>query len=170
MTRLRLRAEFISDPTQRERAEADIAEMSELIGDTLLFARSAERGKELGAATDVAAELEGFALIRKEIGDTVMIAPPVAQALSAAIEPVALRRILANLTDNAIRYGGSAELSAVHQGEEVVIEVADRGPGIPEPELERMTAPFERLESSRGRDAGGDVTPVFHPAITRVLC
>lgn len=155
MTRLRMRAEFISDPTQRERAEADIEEMSELIGDTLLFARSAERGEELDAATDVAAEIEGFAQIRKEVGDTVTLATPSARALPAIIAPVALRRILANLTDNAIRYGGSAELSAARQGEEVVIEVADRGPGIPETELERITAPFERLESSRGRDAGG---------------
>jgi signal transduction histidine kinase len=154
LTRLRMRAEFISDPAQRERAETDIEEMSELIGDTLLFARSVERRDETQFSTDVASELEAFALTRKEMGDAVTVAP-VKGPLMAVIEPVALRRMLANLTDNALRYGRGAELSASIDGGRIIVDVADRGPGIPEGEIERIVAPFERLEPSRGRDAGG---------------
>lgn len=155
MTRLRMRAEFISDPAQRERAEADIEEMSVLIGDTLLFARSVERGDQPGGTADVAAEINAFVSARKETGDAVDLARSVQDPMMAVIEPVALRRMLGNLTDNAIRYGKTAELSAAIEGDKIVIEVADRGPGIPEADLERIVAPFERLEPSRGRAAGG---------------
>jgi two-component system, OmpR family, osmolarity sensor histidine kinase EnvZ len=153
MTRLRMRAEFITDPAQRERAERDIEEMNALIDDTMLFARSSERGLTSASVSDVAAELLAFAAARREVGENVALAPP--PAASAAIDPVALRRILANLTDNAIRYGGSAEVSASLAGETVMIEVADRGPGVPEGEIDRIIAPFERIEPSRGRAGGG---------------
>lgn len=155
LTRLRMRAEFIEDPKQRERAEADIEEMSALIGDTLLFAKSVERQSELSGSTDVTSEFVSFLAARREMGDPVSgpDAPPA--PLKARIEPVALRRILSNLTDNAIRYGGQAELALKAEGGRVIIEVADRGPGIAADDLERMLAPFERLEPSRGREAGG---------------
>ncbi len=155
LTRLRLRAEFISDPKQRERAEADIEEMSALIGDTLLFAKSVERQSDLNGSTDAVAEVSAFLAARREMGDPVSGLDTDAGPLEARIDPVALRRILSNLTDNAIRYGGQAELSVRGEGGRVIIEVADRGPGIAADDLDRMLAPFERLEPSRGREAGG---------------
>lgn len=154
LTRLRLRAEFISDPIQRERAESDIREMSELIDDTMLFARTAERRQDQDISVDVADELGRFVKARQELGDAVTLAQP-AGPLSARISPMALRRILGNLTDNALRYGKQAELSARRSDEDVVIEVADRGKGIPASDLERVLAPFERLEPSRNRQGGG---------------
>ena len=155
LTRLRMRAEFISDPVQRERAEADIEEMTALIGDTMLFARSAEKRDDAAVQSDIAAELDAFVLTRREVSDPVTYPSPPSGPIHAAIEPVALRRMLSNLTDNAIRYGNSAELSVRRDGAWVIVEVADRGPGIPEAELERIVAPFERLEPSRGRAEGG---------------
>lgn len=154
LTRLRMRAEFIADATQRERAENDIREMSELIDDTMLFARTAEQHDDQHLAVDVADELDRFVKARHETGDAVTVAP-LSGPLLAQISPVALRRMLANLTDNAIRYGKQAELSARLADGRVVIEVADRGPGIPEADLARVLAPFERLEPSRGRLGGG---------------
>jgi two-component system osmolarity sensor histidine kinase EnvZ len=159
MTRLRLRAEFITDPVQRQRAEKDIEEMSELIGDTLIFARAIERPDaappSTDVATDVAAEVAAFVARRREVGDPVTAEGAPAFALPALIDAVALRRILANLTDNAIRYGRQAEIAVRAEAGGVVLTVADRGPGIPEAELDRIIAPFERLEPSRGRDGGG---------------
>lgn len=154
LTRLRMRAEFITDPAQRDRAENDIREMSELIDDTMLFARAADQPPDDRIITNVAEELASFVKARREMGDAVTLTPPSA-LLPAKIAPVALRRMLANLTDNAIRYGKQAELSARASGEAVIVEVADRGPGIPEAELARVVAPFERLEPSRGRLGGG---------------
>jgi len=156
LTRLRMRAEFISDPVQRERAEADIEEMTALIGDTMLFARSAEKRDDAAVQSDMRGrELDAFVLTRREMSDPVTYPSPPSGPIHAAIEPVALRRMLSNLTDNAIRYGNSAELSVRRDGAWVIVEIADRGPGIPEAELERIVAPFERLEPSRGRAEGG---------------
>lgn len=155
LTRLRMRAEFIEDPAQRQRAEADIEEMSGLIGDTMLFARLAEQPQISAAQTDVAAELTAFVQTRREMNDPIDYPSPAPGSMNAAIEPVALRRILSNLTDNAIRYGKAAELSVRREGQWIVLEIADRGPGIPDSDLGRMVEPFERLEPSRGRSAGG---------------
>lgn len=155
LTRLRMRAEFITDDAQRAKAESDIEEMSALIDNALLFARSSEKGGDRSAVADVSAELTAFAAARAEVGDPVVLAHLPAALLRAGIEPVALRRILANLTDNAIRYGGSAEIFASSEGGRVVFDVCDRGPGLPDSEIDRMMAPFERLEPSRGRQGGG---------------
>ncbi len=67
-----------------------------------------------------------------------------------------MRRILTNLTDNALKFGGAAELS-VHreEGGAVIISVLDRGPGIPAEQLESVLQPFVRLEASRNRETGG---------------
>lgn len=154
MTRLRMRAEFITDPVQRERAERDIEEMTHLIGDTLLFARAAEGRDVGGASADIGAEVDAFVAIRRELGEQVSQAGPAASA-PGVVEPIALRRMLANLTDNALRYGGAAEIFVRQVADTVVIEVMDRGPGVAESELDRLTEPFERLEPSRGRDMGG---------------
>ena len=70
--------------------------------------------------------------------------------------PQALRRILTNLIDNALKFAGEAEVSAAKgAGDHVVIKVLDRGPGIPHDQLEAVLQPFFRLEQSRNRGTGG---------------
>jgi signal transduction histidine kinase len=154
LTRLRLRAEFIEDANQRARAERDIAEMSALIDDTLVFAQaSTERGTE-AAACDLAAEVRAALAARAELGESVTAAR-IDEGLKARLSPLGCKRILSNLIDNAVRYGGAARVSAFVEDEDIVLRVEDDGPGIPEHELDRITAPFERLEPSRGRNGGG---------------
>lgn len=68
-----------------------------------------------------------------------------------------LRRAIANLIDNALRYGGEGQpvdviLSA--DEDEAIVEVADRGPGIPEYEIDRLRHPFTRLDSARSDTKG----------------
>jgi signal transduction histidine kinase len=64
--------------------------------------------------------------------------------------------VLVNLVDNAIKYGGSAEVGVCRdKGNSLCITVSDRGPGIPEAELDDVMQPFYRLEASRNRDTGG---------------
>jgi signal transduction histidine kinase len=58
--------------------------------------------------------------------------------------------------DNALRYGGGEVLVTLAEASgEIVVVVADRGPGIPEAEREQVFQPFHRLERSRSRETGG---------------
>ena len=70
-------------------------------------------------------------------------------------EPVALRRLFANLIDNAMRFGTCCEITLAHCGEHLRVTVDDDGPGIPPGEREAVLEPFYRLEPSRSRATGG---------------
>jgi signal transduction histidine kinase len=155
LTRLRLRTEFIADPEQQARAVQDITEMGLLIDDTIMFAREATgHGDTVVVATDVRRELREFISVRREIGELVS-GQTEAEPLMARCAPLALRRMLANLTDNALRYGKTARLDAYIVAGEIRITVDDDGPGVPEEAAARLMEPFERLEPSRGRSTGG---------------
>jgi signal transduction histidine kinase len=69
--------------------------------------------------------------------------------------PIALRRAIANVVGNAVKYAGGARVRVAAGGAEFVVEIDDDGPGIPEHEHERVFAPFYRIETSRSRDTGG---------------
>jgi len=73
----------------------------------------------------------------------------------ASVHPVGLRRVISNLVNNALRYGKQADLRVGTLDDEVEIVIDDRGPGIPEAQLEAVMKPFFRLESSRNRLTGG---------------
>jgi signal transduction histidine kinase len=153
LTRLTLRAEFIVDDAQRAKAGSDLTEMSQLLDDTLLFARQ-DAGRGDGArSVDVRHELETLVALRLEMGQAVLLAPEAAGAAWAS--PLALRRMVDNLIDNAARYGGAVTVNARPLGRRVEIMVLDDGPGLPDAVLETITAPFERGEASRNRRTGG---------------
>ena len=69
--------------------------------------------------------------------------------------PSALQRCLANLIDNAVKYGGYARVTAAREGNKAVIRVNDGGAGIPEAQMEKAFDPFYGLETSRSRATGG---------------
>ncbi|MDZ4376311.1 MAG: ATP-binding protein, partial [Phenylobacterium sp.] len=156
LTRLRLRAEFIADEDQRARAIADLEEMGQLVDDALLFARDATGapGGE-GRRIALAPELTALVARRRDLNQPVEDVTPLDAALAVHASPMALRRMLDNLIDNALRYGGGARLTARREAGVVAISVEDDGPGAPPEALARLTRPFERLEPSRGRDTGG---------------
>jgi two-component system osmolarity sensor histidine kinase EnvZ len=72
-------------------------------------------------------------------------------------DPLALQRVLANLLKNAAQYGNGAPVDVyLHCSSKAVsIEVCDRGPGIPEDQVDAVFRPFHRLESARAKRAGG---------------
>jgi signal transduction histidine kinase len=70
-------------------------------------------------------------------------------------DPVALQRLFANLVDNAVKYGGSAAISLHQEGGDVRVDIADKGPGLPEGELERVFEAFYRADRARNLDDGG---------------
>ena len=154
-TRLRLRMEKLSDPEERRQAETDIADLVSLMDGALLATRG-EAGRLDLELIDVAD------LVRSEVEDRQVSG----HAVGLSIEPsqagfdslgdrVALRRVLFNLIDNALRYGASAHLTVREQDGVVTLCVDDEGPGIPEAHRNDLMQPFSRLEPSRSRDTGG---------------
>lgn len=137
------------------RMERDVAEMETLIGAQLELARSQER--EAAAATDIDALLGELieAAEAQSPGQTHLRAD--APACHADIAPLALRRILGNLVDNALRYGGPGRLELVRRrcSGGILVGVRDRGPGIPAELREAVFRPFFRLDPSRNRGTGG---------------
>ena len=152
LTRLRLRAEFIEDEEQREKAAADLDEMQAMLDATLAFARD-EAADERPVCVDLASLLRSLGADLAGAGRAVSYEGP--EHLSLAGRPVALRRLFENLLDNALRYGGEARISLRQVDGRTEALVDDRGPGIPEALRERAFDPFFRIEASRSRETGG---------------
>ena len=162
LTRLRMGIEMSADESLREGMTADIEEMDKTIGQFLDFARS--EGGEAPQAVDLAALLAELAGQYRRRGFQVALLAPVVAAAPAptvdprlSVRPQALRRAVSNLIDNALRYAGHAaqvDLSLSTNTTEFVIEVGDRGPGIPPQDVERIKRPFARLEAARSNTAG----------------
>jgi signal transduction histidine kinase len=70
-------------------------------------------------------------------------------------DTLAVRRLIANLTDNAITYGREATIGADVAGSELLLTIDDKGPGISPDQRQRVLQPFVRLEESRNRNTGG---------------
>lgn len=153
ITRLRLRAELFDDGMLRDKMLADLAEMEALIADGLAYARSTSPATEAVVAVRLDQLLDALVSDYCDSQQPVTLAgvPP----LTIHTRPQMLRRVLTNLIDNALKFAGSATLSLVEENSGWTINVDDSGPGIPEAELERVVAPFYRLETSRNRDSGG---------------
>lgn len=151
LTRLRLRAEALPHPQDQERFGRDIAEMDAMITATLDYLRGVAQA-EPWVRLDVAALLQSLADDHLDMGHAVTVQ---GQAQPLAVQAGALRRCLDNLVGNAVRYGGSAEITLQDEPGGLMIAVRDHGPGLPEAELDRVTAPFYRVEASRNRSSGG---------------
>ncbi len=135
----------------------EIQEMSALVNELLMFSKAGMQSVEtplvridLGVVVSraIAQQVPGHAEWRIAIEPDLMV---------AAHEPYLLRAI-SNLLRNAIRYAGDAgpiTITAAQVGENVVLTVADCGPGLPEESVDEVFAPFYRLESARTRDTGG---------------
>jgi two-component system osmolarity sensor histidine kinase EnvZ len=152
LTRLRLEAELsIADDGTRQAVIADIEQMEAVISQFMDYAR-AESG-ETPVATDLGALLSTLAERQSHIGRPLQHEIPELPELP--LRPKALTRALTNLVDNAWKYGGGeVRLSAAQVDGEIRIEVADRGPGIPSDQIDRLRRPFTRLDTARTNASG----------------
>lgn len=152
ITRLRLRTEMLPPGEASEKMLADLAEMEAMVTSTLEFARG-EAGDEKTQAIDLAATLETICDNTTDMGLPAEFDWP--GRLVCTCRPLAIKRALSNLVENAARYGNRAVVQARHIGRDIVVTIDDDGPGIPESEMEKVFAPFYRVEGSRNRKTGG---------------
>ena len=135
----------------------EVEQMSGLVNELLSFSKAGLRQKEL---TLEAVPLASLAreVIAREVPATSQVEIAIADTLRVLAEPELLRRALANVLRNAVRYAGHAgpiHVAAVARGDAVILTVADQGPGVKDDVLPQIFDPFFRGEASRSRDSGG---------------
>jgi len=151
LTRLRFRIESAPEPLQTKMA-AEIDQMDAMIAATLAFVRGASQTGErqrlelVSLVESVADEMAETGLDVKAEG----VGPVVIEG-----DPIGLRRLVTNLFDNAVKFGGSAKARVYAEDGAAILEVDDEGPGVAESERDRVFEPFYRGEPSRSRETGG---------------
>ena len=152
LARLRLGLEMSgADAQLKDGMTADIEEMDRIISQFLDFART--DGGETPQAADLAAIAAEVAEHFRRHGKPV--ATDLAGPVRLPMQAMSMRRVIMNLVDNALRYGEKDVAVAVRaEPDAAVLEVTDRGRGIPSTETERLKQPFTRLEVARS-DKGG---------------
>ncbi len=152
ITRLRLRAELLDDAELRTKFGNDLQEMEAMVSSALDFLRGLDNGEPL-RPVDVNALLESLRADLGETGGVVVIEGRAATPYPGRSQ--ALKRCLANLLENAIKYGKTAQVIIEDGGERLRIRILDQGPGLPAEQLGKVFEPFYRVEGSRNRDTGG---------------
>jgi two-component system osmolarity sensor histidine kinase EnvZ len=151
LSRLRLALEMSgAEGAESEAMIEDIGEIDAIIGQFLDFARGENEEKSLHDLNAVVHELgDHYARLHKQVSTATAEVP------AFPFARMAVRRAIANLVDNALRYAGEpVEIESRSENGKVVIEVRDRGQGIPAAEVERLKRPFTRLDDSRAGVSG----------------
>jgi signal transduction histidine kinase len=152
LARMRVALELLPSaerPELRSRLHQDIAELDELISELLLASRL-----DAQAQPRQAESLDLLALAAEEAARFGIEA--VGESVITQGEARLLRRLVRNLLDNARRHahGTTVEMSVNRRGDRVLLTVADRGPGVPESERERIFEPFYRLPTAQPQADG----------------
>lgn len=150
ITRLRLRAELVDEPTLKSQLCHDLQEMEDMVATTLDFVSSGEV-TEARQQVDMNSLLMSLQADMQDIGHCIEIHGQL--RIAVAGYPRSLKRCLQNLLENAVHYGDRATVTMTQLGGQLRIVVADRGPGLPAEMLERVFEPFYRADESRS-DSG----------------
>jgi signal transduction histidine kinase len=157
LTRLRLRLEKVADPELRQKLIDDLSATQSMVREGLDLARSMDIAEPL-QPLDLDSLLDSVCNDAADAGQKVTLQPEQSR-MSVMARPIALRRCLTNLIDNACKYGGYAQVSvqrAMMNGHACArIRILDGGPGIAAEQMSRVFEPFYRVESSRSRNTGG---------------
>jgi signal transduction histidine kinase len=154
ITRMKLRAELMDDCNEKDKLWNDLGEMEHLVREGVAYARSVHGATEESRRTDLDSFLDSLVFDYQDMGKDVQLSGKSDTVIDT--RPHALRRVLVNLTDNALKFAGAAELQVESKpGGSLSVKVMDRGPGIAEEELAHVMEPFYRVENSRNRSTGG---------------
>ncbi|MEG3637636.1 ATP-binding protein [Magnetococcus sp. PR-3] len=152
LTRMRLRVEMLKDERLRDALLHNLTEMEGMTESTMDYIQGTE-GMEEVRQTDIPSLLDGLADSWQELGHDVQVNCDEIGAFP--LMGKSFRRALSNLIQNAVKYGQHASMKATMHGERLRISISDKGPGIPEEEMESVLRPFKRLDTSRNSKTGG---------------
>lgn len=152
ITALRVRAEFIDDDDTREHIVQTLDDMKNMTEAALSFARD-DAGAEEMRVVDLTALVDSLISDLSDLGYEVSFDDGTAMPVSC--RPASLKRAIANLLQNAVRYGRRAHVALARSEKAVTVTIDDQGPGIPEERMVEVFEPFVRLEGSRSRETGG---------------
>jgi signal transduction histidine kinase len=153
LTALKVRAELLADAGERERITRALDELERLTEAALKAAAGASAGEPF-QRVDLAGLVSAVCDDLADLGMAVTFEyPPVSPIVTGW--PDELARAVRNIVENAVRYGGGADVRLTGDSDVARIVIADSGPGIPEADLERVFEPLVRLEGSRNLKTGG---------------
>lgn len=148
----RIRFKLEANPPNRAAILSDVEKMEAMIASVLAFIRDA-------ATVDARENLDLLSVVEVVVDDAALTGGDVQLVESAPLtvmgDPVALQRLLANLVDNALKYGGAARVRMHERDRQAIVEVEDDGPGLATADLSRVFEPFFRADASRNLDGGG---------------
>ncbi|HWK35471.1 ATP-binding protein [Sphingomonas sp.] len=151
LARLRLRSDLIDDDDLRDSIQRDVIEMDAMVASLLAYLGG--EGEEAAAGIDVAVMCATIANDAADHDRPASYSGP--DHCELTVRPLALKRAIVNLVENALHYGGNARLRLEDRGAEVAISVEDDGPGIPDDAHAKVLLPFVRLDRARSRDTSG---------------
>ncbi|MDP2260261.1 MAG: ATP-binding protein [Caulobacter sp.] len=151
LTRLRFRIEAAPDELQGKLA-AEIDQMDAMISATLAFVRDTTRAGPR-EKLELSSLVESIMDEAAETGSDATALP--SGRLVVEGDPIALRRLVGNLVENALKYGQRARGRVFAEDGCAIVEIEDDGPGVATAEIERLFEPFYRGEPSRSRETGG---------------
>jgi signal transduction histidine kinase len=154
ITRMRLRADFLGDSDAKEKLQGDLQEMQTLVKQGLALARGRDEIEKQRCQTDLHALIDSVVCDYSDAGESLRFSGE--RGVTIFTHPQALRRIMINLIDNALKFGEDVEVAIdAQRSNGMTITVSDRGPGIPDEHLKSVFLPFYRVEASRNRETGG---------------
>ncbi|VTU26790.1 Osmolarity sensor protein EnvZ [Variovorax sp. PBS-H4] len=153
ITRMRLRTEMMDNEKDQLKFRQDLDAMNALVKEGVTYAKTLHGATEPPCRVDADALLESMVADYQDSGQPVRLEGRIGGPI--VTRPNALRRIVVNLVDNALKFGSSVRMQVRVDADRLVMAVIDDGPGIPPDQLEAVLKPFYRVEGSRNRSTGG---------------
>jgi signal transduction histidine kinase len=153
---------LIEDESERQRLLASVAEMEQLTEQALSLAR-AGASEEERVSVDLAEIARTLCGELQDMG--VNVTAEAEAAVLAECRPSEIARAARNLAENAAKYGGGGVMRVYRDDAHAIIEVRDQGMGVPEEQIEALSAPFFRADSARSTANGAGLGLAIAQAI-----
>ncbi len=153
LTRMKLALAMMADDADAKSMRDDVTEMEHMLDDYLAFARG--EGGEDSTIIDLSLLVREVAASAERTRQRAQISVTVPDHVPVNVKRAGLRRVLANLIDNALKHGAKVAVNLSWNDHLVEIAVEDDGPGIPLLQREEAFRPFHRLDEGRNLQSGG---------------